>query len=360
MKLKPPAAKPGNSGSKEKSEPKLPDNPKRHPGSMPTSVEAHPIGMSDERKALYGEANEFNATNEETPPPESDQQPPKAEDEETTETPPEEGDTEASTEKEAPEKSESSEDAENPPEGQEDGESEDGRSSEEDEGKKHTMVPHAALHEERQSHKETKAKLQEALELAKESQSQLKVAIEEIQRLKEIPKPDKEEDADRPIDDMETYIKGLKKRLDDAEERERRREERSIDEKERSRAEKMQRAISLVDQELSEQGIPGFSQFHQLVATRIEQKAKGDQKILLQFDNPEGWAEIYKKEVYPEVSKVFKNANKETKKSEKEDLKSKANLSGSNGKPPPKPAESQKKPWGLSDYFDVRSKSRIT
>lgn len=350
MKLKP-TAKPVKSPRKSVEVENLPPDPeRRHPGSMPTSLAANPLGMSEDRKSLYQEANEFHTNGDVTPSPESEEgsETPGVE---TPATSPEEEATETS-----PEEEETQEEISEARKGEE---LEESTLEAEGEERKGTMVPHAALHEERESHKETKAKLSEALELVKEAQAQLKVYGEEVSRLKELPKPEPEPKEDEPIVDMEAYVRGLGKRVNDLVGVIHRSEEQRADEAESRRVEKMRAAIALVDKELSDQGLPGFEKFSGLVAEKVEQKCKGDRKLLLRWDNPEGWAEVYRTEVYPEMAGVLKIGAKEEKKQTKEELKGKANMSSQNGKPPAKPNAAPKKEWGLTDYFDHRSKQRI-
>lgn len=326
----------------KKAEPMPPHNPKRHKGSMPTSLGAAPIGMSEDRKSLYQEANEFTEKADETPAPEGDK--PETEPTETTpeevvtDTPSEKGDTKEETP--APE--------ETPPE----------------DGEKHTTVPHAALHEERKLHKDTKAKLNDALEIARRAQQQLDIMVQENARLRDAPVKKADEappvDEKAPIDDIEGYIRTMDKRIKSVEEENKRLKMSRMEELEDTRASKFTQAVDLVSNELKDQGYPGFNKFRHLVAERIEKEAAGDKNKLAALDNPESWAEIYRDKVYPEVAGIFGVKAKEAKKGEKEELKGKANLVGSPGKSPTKSEDEPKKPWGLTDYFDMRQKNRPT
>lgn len=368
MKLKTPSrpvSKASPSKGKPSAQPKVapqpPNNERRNPGSMPTSLAASPLGMSDERKAVYEEANRFNAENGEgTPSPESEEKPPKAEELENAEASPEEEASETSPEEEETKETPEQEEAKRGEELEQENPELEGEEDASEEEHKHTMVPHAALHEERKSHKETKVQLKEAMELVQEAKAQLKVAIDEIGRLKEAPKPEPEASTEEPIDDIEAYSKRLSKRIDDLAEDNRKLREQRAGEAEQRQVEKMGKAVALVDSELMAQGLPGFTKFQALVATRIAKKCNRDPKLLMRWDNPEGWAEIYRTEVYPEMAGVFKMRTKEERIKDKEAMKENANMVSKNGKIPINKEEAKPKSWGLNDYLTHRQKQKIT
>lgn len=348
MKLKTPS-KPSSNGKPAPAAPKgeamHPTNEKRHPGSMPTSIAAAPIGMSDERKSVYEAYNEGVASGELTPPPSSDEEPNPGP--ETTET-----STETEVTEVAPEEATKAEETPSDVVEEEAPPSED---------TKHTTVPHAALHEERENHKETKAKLKELMDASRQASNELQVLMEENERLKKgtATETKKDEPADdAPIDDIEKEIRTLRVGIREANARNKRLENILLEDKQSEAETKFNRAVGMVAEELQKEGFPGFDKFRHLVAEKIEKRAKGDPLKVRALDNPVGWAEVYRSEVYPEIAGVFGVKVKEAKKEEKETLKGKANLITVPGKAPVKPAAEEKKPWGLTDYFKMRQEKR--
>lgn len=341
MKIKEPT-KVSEKFSKDESMPV--ENSRRHPTSMPTSLAANPIGMSEERKALYAE---LNKANEELPPTQESEEDTSS-GLENPDTPPEEGATET-----PPVEGEPTE---------EEVHSEEGDTQQE----KHTMVPHAALHKEREEHKETKGKIKELVTATQQLQRQLQVLMDENARLRGTdPKPEAIEkdptlDIDGPIDDIEGTIRSLAKEIKAVKAENSRFKEERLEELYTQKSRKMDEAVKLVENELIEEGYPGFSMFRAQVASKIEELGEGDKTKLAALDNPAGWQDVYKKHVYPEYAKLFGVKAKETKQAEKEELKGRANLVGSSGKAPVKPEEKPAKPWGLGDYFNMRMDRRPT
>lgn len=331
--------------SKPKGEAMPPDNPRRHPDAMPTSLSANPIGMSPERRALYEEAQEHVESGEVTPPIESEEAGP-----ETAETSPEEEVTEPSPEEKETQGEESS---------PEKTETETEPIEEAPADKKHTTVSHAALHEAREELKEAKAKMREVLEVADTAQKQLQIVIAENERLRKTSEqPLPEDKPDEPIDDIEKYIKGVAAKSKALEAKLEKLERDRLEEKESDGARKFGQAIKHVADELKAEGYPGFEKFRNQVAAKIEELANGNKAKLTELDNPVGWAEVYKEHVYPEIAGVFGVVKKASKKSEKEELKGKANLVGSPGSAPKKTEDEPKKPWGLGSYFEMRQKNK--
>lgn len=319
---------------------KPPVNKRRHPNAMPTSLDRNPIGMSPERRALYEEAQQHVESGDVTPPTESEEAGP-----ETAETTPEEVVADVPPEEEKPKGAEAK------PE-------EEAEASKPDEvpADKHTTVPYAALHEARQELKEVKAQMKEALETA---QKQLQIVIQENERLRKA----KEEtttttEEEVPIDNLEGYVKDLGKKLKATQDELNRLKENDLEEKQRGAATKLNQAIELAANELKAEGYPGFEKFRDQVAAAIERRAKGDDAKIRALDNIEGWKEVYKEDVYPEIAGIFGAVKKDTKKAEKEELKGKANLAGNPGSAPKKPEDEPKKPWGLGTYFEMRQKNK--
>lgn len=330
-----------------KPESKAPDNPRRHPDSMPTSLAANPVGMSEERKSLYREYTEGVDSGEITPPPEGEEKVPGSE---ISDTPPEEGATETSSDNEEQERKP---EEELEPKGEETTEEESPETKKED---KHTMVPHAALHEERQEHKETKAKLNKAVELIEQTQKQLTMLMEENKKLRSDEQPEKKDDG--PIDDIEKYVRDLKDEVQQVKLENKKLREERVEELTSQSESKRQAIVNSVAEDLKGDGYPGFEEFLGKVAEHIEMTARGNPTKMAAMDNPEGWKKVYKESVFPKVASIFGVKAKEVKRSEKEELKGKANLVGKGGQPPVKKEDEPKKPWDLGDYYKMRQEKR--
>ena len=192
-------------------------------------------------------------------------------------------------------------------------------------------VPHGAFHAEREKRKEVERELRE-LKSQKEHESDYE---EEI-----------------PIEDYDSEINTLKRKVTDLERRDSDREtERNEDIRIKNR-EKVDKIISATDKSLEEEGYPGFMDYEKIVTAEITELAQKEpdpelrRKYLsgeLQYpkDTPEGWKEVYKEKVYPKYHKLHLAQDKNSLMDKKKSLKKKASLVNSPGTQHVKPEEDE-------------------
>lgn len=205
------------------------------------------------------------------------------------------------------------------------------------------MVPHQALHEEREKHKSTKAELAQARE-------QLGTVLQDVKKLMDDKKPEFTE----PIDD---YEKELIRQRQEIAALKADQEKRSISEKadqENRQAQEMQKRLSDADTSLESDGFPGFRDFVPLVTAELQRLVALD-SANSHLDTPEGWKKIYKESIYPKVAKLSAEKKKDEKFDEKRKLKERANLAGSPGSAPSE-EETKDEGWTYEDYIAQRRK----
>lgn len=206
------------------------------------------------------------------------------------------------------------------------------------------MVPHAALHAEREKRKESEAR-------ARELEEQQKTLLADLQKLTES-KP-----ADQPIDDYEKAILDERKKRESLEKEvsalkadHQKRSEWEKAEETRNAQEVLAKRVSDSDASLAKSGFPGFSRFKSLVAEELSARVR-DGEAVEDVDTPQEWERTYKEKVYPQVREMFVSQRLK----EKEEKKKDANISTGSGGGTPR-QEQKEKPWNIDDYMEMRRK----
>lgn len=206
------------------------------------------------------------------------------------------------------------------------------------------MVPHAALHAEREKRKEAEAR-------AKEKEEQVTTLLSDLQKLTES-KP-----ADQPIDDYEKAIlderkkrEAAEKRISDLESKIQKRDEWERVEESRKAQEALNKRVSDTDASLAKSGFPGFSRFKALVAEELAARVNAGEPQE-DVDTPQEWERTYKEKIYPNVREIFVSEKMKA----KEEKKADATISTGSGGGTPR-QEQKEKPWSVDDYMEMRKK----
>ncbi len=206
------------------------------------------------------------------------------------------------------------------------------------------MVPHAALHAEREKRKEYEARV-------KEMEEQQKTLLSDLQKLTES-KP-----ADQPIEDYEKAIleernkrEALEKRLSAFESDHKKRQEWEKAEEAKKTQAVLDQKVSESDASLAKAGFPGFSRFKSLVAEELAVRVRNGEAVE-DVDTPQEWERAYKEKVYPQVREIFVSEKLKDKEKKKEE----ANISTGSGGGTPK-QEPKDNAWTVDDYMKMREK----
>lgn len=196
-----------------------------------------------------------------------------------------------------------------------------------------TVVPHEALHAERERRKAEQQKARELEEALKAEKARNEALMEDMRTF--LSKPAEEEPAD-----LEQIVRSLKERTE-AQEKEIKALKSATEkwetfekvERERSAKNELERNLDETDKRLEKAGYPGFRRFVPIVAQQLKSLVAEDPDTAPP-DTPEGWERVYREKVFPSIREMF-----DKKASEKEAAKKEADIptgsASGPGKPPP-------------------------
>ena len=180
------------------------------------------------------------------------------------------------------------------------------------------MVPHAALHEEREKHKSTKSELQRIRE-------NYDALLGELQSIKDSAPA---EQPNTSTEDYDSELKKIKAELSSVKSEFQKRTEAEKIEAQRRAGQELDNKLSKTNDTLDSEGFPGFKRFAPLVSQELQRLVSED-PANIHLDNPQGWSKIYKETVYPQVEGMFVAKTKDKKMDDKRKAKEDANLTGS-------------------------------
>ena len=207
------------------------------------------------------------------------------------------------------------------------------------EDKEIQMVPHAALHEEREKHKVSKSKISEL-------QGQVNVLNERLDKMAE-GEIEPSEVPNKEIVALKAQVAALQKSQEVFNEA----AQKQTVEAEKARIAKL---IDTTDKELSDSGMPGFKQFGALVGQEIGKLVEQDEANK-HLDYPEGWKKIYKEKVYPTIARLQKQTGIDEHLKKKEAEKEDVNLVPKGGTPPASKKEKSDDDFTMTDALSMRN-----
>ena len=211
-------------------------------------------------------------------------------------------------------------------------------------------VPLAALHEEREKRKGLSREVADL----KKKVSELLDDNERLLNVVREPPAEGDDFTDPKVRDLEKQIKDLLKFKENVEKT-----------SEQSKMEKLQsehkRNLKKANEELADEGFPGFEFAVGKVANELQAMVADDPESIY-LDNVEGWKKIYKERVFPKLKTIFVGKQKKDADEDKVDLKKKAKLAASPGKSgePAKGKENMTTDERYAAYLEARRKSGIS
>ena len=252
--------------------------------------------------------------------------------------------------------------AEQPPEKADSGEEppaekaeEEGEKPAEKAPKKDKLVPYASLKEER-------VKRQELGKQVSELSSKVEQLMSDNIRLMSMLKDGKVPPSDPPegVGEYDEEIRRLKNQIKTLENRDASRNEEKLQAEIKAYYDDGIKKMEVVNADLEKEGFPGFLKFEHLVGQYFGKLKEDDPDEFEAMYNPEGWKQVYKEHIFPEIATMLGIQKKEAKKGEKVDAKQKAQLGGSPGTPPPGKNEGGSEGTAFDQYLEMRRKSGIT
>lgn len=217
-------------------------------------------------------------------------------------------------------------------------------------------VPHGAFHEEREKRKALQG---EVNDLQLKLNQLMKDNLELMDMVRSGQKPateDADTSDDMSFDDFtDPNVKALAKEVREL----RQFKEQFVKDNESNAQQQMLDRIEndkkTVDSELDKEGFPGFYIAQEAVKDVLRKMTPEE---LQRNDNPEGWKEIYKEQVWPDVQKKFGIVKKVANTEQKTELKKKAGLVDTPGKPikeaPGKDEDKKTEKESYDDYLRMR------
>ena len=229
-------------------------------------------------------------------------------------------------------------------------EEEESPEEESEEKKQKKMVALEALHESRAQTKEAKDRINTL-----ESQlSEVISGYKEAMAPKVAPIPEVADD--EPIDDIDSVVRQLVKRVQQTEAGQADTVKKQEETAQEVRAKAINAQIAKADAELSQEGFPGFSEMEYKVADEMRAISDDDERAAA-FNDPEEWKRIYKEKTYPTYSGIFAKKARKDKFDQKKVNAENASLNGGSRKV--KKAAKKEKSNNYSDYLEMRAKNQV-
>lgn len=212
-------------------------------------------------------------------------------------------------------------------------------------------VPLEALHESREK---LKAKEKELNDLKEQNQ----VLLKDLREL--MTKPSAASEEPPVVTDYDKKLFELEKELKELREKDKQRETQTAEEKQKQAIQQAQQefkqTVDSLDKSLEAEGFAGLKKFLPLVTAELFRIAETEGKeVATKMDNPEGWKQIFKDIVHPEITGFGKIKSADEKVKEKEALKEGASLLMPAGNPPAPPAPKEDD-WSYEKYLEERNK----